>query len=205
MNFKVNRKIIISLIALGLFGIVTITLLLGYTTNLDNEIHKYIVALRNETLTNIMLIITNICSVLVLTIISIALILFLKQKRISSYIMLNLVNSIVLSHIFKIIIRRERPIEINLIEESGFSYPSGHSIVSMAFFGLLAYLIYKNMKNKVKKTLLIISLLITICLIGFSRIYLGVHYFSDVLGGFLFSISYLMIFINITKLNQPFI
>jgi len=205
MNFKKNRKIIISLIALVLFGIITITLLQGHTIKLDNKIHEYIIAIRNENLTKIMLIITNICSIFWLTLISICLILIIKQKKVSLYIILNLINSIILSQVFKLLIKRERPIIINLIEESGYSYPSGHSMISMAFFGLIAYLIYKNMTNKLKKTVLITIILLIISLIGFSRIYLGVHYFSDVISGFLISFSYLMIFINVTKLNQPFI
>ena len=112
---------------------------------------------------------------------------------------MNLISATLLSQIFKFIIRRERPIGINLIEESGYSYPSGHSMVSMAFFGLIAYLIYKNVKNKFYKIISIIALLIIIFLIGFSRIYLGVHYFSDVLAGFLTAIAYLMIFITLTN------
>lgn len=67
-------------------------------------------------------------------------------------------------------------------------------MVSMAFYGYLIYLIYKYVKNKYIKWISIIFLSILICLIGISRIYLGVHYTSDVLGGFLISISYLVIY-----------
>ena len=67
-------------------------------------------------------------------------------------------------------------------------------MVSMAFYGYLIYLIYKYVKNKYIKFVSIILLSILICLIGISRIYLGVHYTSDVLGGFLISISYLVIY-----------
>ena len=92
--------------------------------------------------------------------------------------------------------QRPRPTEFRIIEETGYSFPSGHSMISMAFYGYLIYLIYKYVENKNVKWILISLLSILICLIGISRIYLGVHYTSDVLGGFLISISYLVIYIS---------
>ena len=72
-------------------------------------------------------------------------------------------------------------------------------MISMAFYGYLIYLIYKYVKNKYIKWISIILLSILICVIGISRIYLGVHYTSDVLGGFLISISYLIIYISVVN------
>jgi len=204
MSFKKNRKIIVSIVAFILFIIVTIILCYGQTASIDTKIHNIILSIRNEKLTDIMLIITNICSIFWLTIITIIFAIFLKRKRISFYIITNLINTIFLSQVFKLLIQRNRPTEINIIEETGFSYPSGHSMISMAFFGLLAYLVYKNIANKFTKFLLITILIVVIALIGFSRIYLGVHYFSDVIGGFLISFAYLMVFISSTELKNPF-
>ena len=92
--------------------------------------------------------------------------------------------------------QRPRPTEHRIIDESGYSFPSGHSMVSAAFYGFLIYLIYKNVKNKYLKWGLITILSLLVFLIGVSRIYLGVHYTSDVLAGFLVAISYLIIFIT---------
>ena len=69
-------------------------------------------------------------------------------------------------------------------------------MISMAFYGYIIYLIYKYVKNKYIKWISIVLLSILICSIGISRIYLGVHYTSDVLGGFLISVSYLVIYIS---------
>ena len=70
-------------------------------------------------------------------------------------------------------------------------------MVSMAFYGFIIYLIYKYIKNQYIKWFSITILSILIITIGISRIYLGVHYTSDVLAGFLISIAYLILYTNI--------
>ena len=104
-----------------------------------------------------------------------------------------------MNYTLKQIFQRPRPIEYRIINESGYSLPSGHSMISMAFYGYLIYLIYKNVKNEHLKRCLILFLSILIISIGISRIYLGVHYTSDVLAGFLAAISYLIIYIFFLK------
>lgn len=110
---------------------------------------------------------------------------------------LNLIIVSVLNVVLKDILQRPRPTEYRIINESGYSFPSGHSMISMAFYGFIIYLTYKYVKNKYIKWGLITLLSILIITIGISRIYLGVHYTSDVLAGFLISISYLILYTNI--------
>ena len=123
----------------------------------------------------------------------------LKNKKISICILSNLTIITMLNQIFKFIFVRPRPTEFRIITETGYSFPSGHSMTSMAFYGFIIYLIYNKVKNKYIKWLLIIFLSLLIISIGISRIYLGVHYTSDVLGGFLISISYLILYIKYTN------
>jgi len=103
-----------------------------------------------------------------------------------------------LNNILKLIVRRARPTGFRLIAETGYSFPSGHSMVSMAFYGYLIYLIYKNVRNKKLRWTLMTCFSLLILIIGLSRIYLGVHYTSDVFAGFLFSLGYLVVYIKLT-------
>ena len=142
--------------------------------------------------------ITKFGGAIFIIILVIVLFIVIKNRRIRISIFLNLVIITTLNQLLKRILQRPRPSEYRIIEETGYSFPSGHSMVSMAFYGYLIYLIYKYVKNKYVKWISIMLLSILICTIGISRIYLGVHYTSDVLGGFLISISYLIIFISAT-------
>ena len=141
-------------------------------------------------------VITNFGGAIFLIVLTVLLFILIKNRKIGLSIFSNLVIVTVLNQILKRILQRPRPTEFRIIEETGYSFPSGHSMVSMAFYGYLIYLIYKYVKNKYVKCFSIILLSILICLIGVSRIYLGVHYTSDVLGGFLVSLSYLIIYIS---------
>lgn len=147
--------------------------------------------------------ITNFGGAIFLITLTVILFILIKNKKIGLSIFSNLLIITVLNQLLKRILQRPRPTEFRIIEETGYSFPSGHSMVSMAFYGYLIYLIYKYVKNKYVKWILIVLLSILICSIGVSRIYLGVHYTSDVLGGFLVSISYLVLFIS--TVNKFFI
>lgn len=143
--------------------------------------------------------ITNFGGAIFLITLTVILFILIKNKKIGLSIFSNLVIITVLNQLLKRILQRPRPTEFRIIEETGYSFPSGHSMVSMAFYGYLIYLIYKYINNKHLKRTLIIILSVLICIIGVSRIYLGVHYTSDVLGGFLISFAYLIIYIELVN------
>ena len=153
----------------------------------------------SDTITPIAKVITQMGGAIALIAITIALLLFLKNKKIGIAIAINLGIATVLNLVLKHIVQRPRPTEYRMISETGYSFPSGHSMVSMAFYGFLIYLIYKQVENKKLKWGLIIALSILIVTIGISRIYLGVHYTSDVLAGFTISVSYLIVYTSIVK------
>ena len=162
-----------------------------------NMVSEYLIS---DNVTPIAKAITQLGGAIFLIGLSITLAIIIKNKKIGILIWVNIAISTLLNQILKFIIQRPRPTEFRIIDERGYSFPSGHSMVSATFYGFLIYLIYKNVKNKYLKYSLIIMLVILILLIGTSRIYLGVHYTSDVLAGFLIAISYLIIFTTVSDL-----
>ncbi len=201
-SIKKNYKLIIIFIC----SIILIAILEDIYTNeqltMDTQIYKAVVLnLRTEWFTNIMKVITNIGGAYVLIIISILSIILIKDKKIGIAITSNLLIVTALNILLKNIIERPRPEGYRLILETGYSFPSGHSMVSMAFYGFIIFLIWKKVKNIKLKYISTTILSILIPLIGFSRIYLGVHYASDVFGGFAIAIIYLIAFTSIVRTN----
>ncbi|MCI8548467.1 MAG: phosphatase PAP2 family protein [Bacilli bacterium] len=164
---------------------------------LDTNFYKFVVEnIRNKYLTYFMRAVTILGSSIVIILICIFVMIRIKKKKIVTCICVNPIIIVVLNYILKNIVARKRPEEFFLIIEKGFSFPSGHSMVSTAFYGFFIYLLYKYYKDK-KKYILIGINIILIPLIMFSRVYLGVHYLSDIIAGCLISIIYLIIYIRI--------
>ncbi len=161
-----------------------------------NLVSKFLIS---DFATPIAKVITNFGGVIFIAISTIILFVGIKNKKIGAAIVINLFTITFLNLLLKNIVQRPRPTEFRLIDENGYSFPSGHSMVSMAFYGFLIYIVYKYIKIRNLKVALIIVLSILPILIGISRIYLGVHYTTDVIGGFLVSISYLIIYTRIFK------
>lgn len=194
------KKRIVCIISFILF-LVTVILITNDNKYFDNYIinlFKY----KSDILTNIMKIITFLGSALSMILLTVLLIIVVKGKRNKILILINVIVTTLLNQLLKNVFQRGRPID-SIIEESGYSFPSGHSMVSMAFYGFLIYLVYKS--NIKYKSLIIGLLSVLIFLIGISRIYLGVHYPTDVIGGFTLSLSYLLLFIDITKPNFTYV
>lgn len=109
------------------------------------------------------------------------------------------IGSISANIILKEIYDRSRPTAFQMIEASGLSFPSGHAMFNLSFYGLLIYIAHKEIQNRILRVASILFLSILILSIGLSRIYLGVHYASDVLAGFCAGFIWLIIALYITN------
>ncbi len=123
-----------------------------------------------------------------------------KEKWYSIKIPAIALSSLGLMFALKFVFHRQRPLVPLLEEAKGLSFPSGHALMSVTFYGLIIYIIFKTIKNKELKWTLICLLLILILVIGFSRIYLRVHYASDVIAGY--CIGFLWLVFTVWLLNK---
>ena len=201
LTTKKNARWIIILISMILFFAIIEDVLYNEIWKFDEEIYEIISKIISFPVTVVFKIITNLGGAIGIISITILILVFEKSKNIKYYTVLNLFIITLANQILKFIIGRPRPVEHRIIDQSGYSFPSGHSMVSMAFYGFLMYVIYKNVENRKLKLTLCIALAILILLIGISRIYLGVHYASDVIAGFCLSVSYLMAYTKLIGKN----
>ena len=119
--------------------------------------------------------------------------LFIKKHRwYSISVPVIALSSLLLMVILKIIFQRDRPLSPLLSAAQGYSFPSGHATMAITFYGLIIFLVFRNVKNKVLRWALIILLSLLIIAIGVSRVYLRVHYASDVLAGFCLGLMWLL-------------
>lgn len=182
-----------------LFSYIAYNVVMDKITPIDTAVYDLVISLKSTGVTNVVRGITFLCSEIFMISLAIILLVIVKNKGISLRLVLNMAGAALLNKIVKVIFARPRPVGINLVEESGYSFPSGHSMISFAFYGYVVYLIYTKVQNKCIKWISITILTVLIPLIGLSRVYLGVHYISDVIGGFVLGLIYLMLFTKYVK------
>ena len=192
-------------ILIGILLIVFTSLtILVFTNNIkifDSSIYNFLISFRNNYLDTFMKIITKSANTISIIII-LAILVFILKKDDGYLLVMNTICVVSANQILKHILRRVRPDHLRLVKEKGFSYPSGHAMVSIAVYGILIYLVNKNIKNKPLKIILTILLSLLILLIGLSRIYVGVHYPSDVF--FFFILATIITLLVIDYYNTHF-
>jgi len=119
---------------------------------------------------------------------------FIRKKKWYSIKMLTVaLSNLLLLFGLKFFFDRPRPLIPLLKHVPGLSFPSGHAFMSLTFFGIIIYVIYRDVANKWVKWISIFLLIVMIFLVGLSRVYLRVHYASDVIGGYCFGVLTLII------------
>lgn len=161
--------------------------------------------IRNENLTRIIKITTYLGQFVVLYVICL-LVAFLvykmkKDKKTSIFLVVNLVIASIVSTLIKYTVRRPRPIP-TVISDVGFSFPSAHSMLGAALYFSLVVVAFRYIKSKWIRGVLAITSILLVMFIGFTRIYLGVHYFSDCLAGVFLAGAILPITYMLTNKNK---
>ena len=199
-----KNKLYLAVCLIALFIINTILVMTKCYTKIDDVIHNTVLHMHSEITTKVMHGVTFLGSTVFIVLLAIVLfIIFLwKKRKVYAYSTVGiLIISTIINNVIKIIIRRNRPSYMTVIENS-FSYPSGHMMASTTLYGFLAYLIIKSNMQKKYKTIYSTLLVLLIICIGISRIYLGAHFFSDIFGGALISLTLLIIYGYLNDLKK---
>lgn len=189
------------LLTLGLFAWLAVHVKSGGTFLIDDEAFAATFAMRNNSMTLLMRAFTFLGSsyfLLPANILLICWILLSKKNRLlAMQWAITAIGSLLLMYFFKGFYGRQRPLDPFLEAASGFSFPSGHTLNSLVFFGLFIFILWKFAGNKYWKLWGAVLLSLLILGIGLSRIYLRVHYASDVLGGLALGVAWLTLSIYV--------
>lgn len=188
-EFFHSRRIAVSLsVLLAAFIFLTFEININNTLFPDLRIYYFVIQFKNNVLTVIMKFITNFGSAKVLASAATAFLLFccLRRKYLLYGIMsvFNLASAALFNLSLKAAVQRPRPDIAQLIHAGGYSFPSSHSLCSVTFYGFLIFFCVRFCKKPLKQIFTVLLTLLILS-VGLSRIYLGVHYPSDVAGGYL--------------------
>ncbi len=153
----------------------------------DNGVFDIVRGTISPKLTAIMTSITflgGIQGIAIFTVCVVAILLILKKFPLALFVSITILTGAGFNWLLKWIFKRERPDIEALIEQGGYSFPSGHSMSSFIFYGSLAFILFRALDHKRYKWASVAGVGLLVLLIGISRVYLGVHYPSDIVGGF---------------------
>lgn len=193
--------LIVNITILFLFFFLTHDVLEREALFYDKTISSFVYSFRTPLLTTIMGTITNITGIpagLVLSLL-VVLLLFKKHKKESLIFSISLIIGCILNYFLKIFFRLPRPNIAPLEILNDFTYPSGHAMNNLVLYGLLAFYTYHFTKNKSFSIVIGFIAAVWIFLIGLSRIYLGAHYPSDILAGYLVGFWWLLTVLLVDK------
>ena len=184
-----NNKVKIAIIAAlaVVFLIIVANVATGNALNFDLEWSKTVYSFRTPVLTQFMAAVSAVSSTPFtgfLTALVIAAFWMKKQRKTALFFGITLLASVIANNAVKYSVHRFRPDLAPLEDASFYSFPSGHSMNSLVFYGVLLYIAHHSVKNKRLLAALDAGAVIFVALVGFSRVYLGAHYPTDVIAGF---------------------
>lgn len=189
---------VVALAALSVFLLLLAGVLAGDAMALDRAAQELVVErMRSAWLTPIMEGFSALATPVVLVALALIVSAFAPVPRAGLCCVLNLVLSTLLNLAVKALVARPRPEGFRLASVSGFSFPSGHSMAAMAFFGLIVWFVWRSERDPRRRAAFTAAFSLIILMVGVSRVYLGVHYASDVLGGFCASLAWLALYTRI--------
>lgn len=199
-----NQRIPLFILSLSLICFLLIAFLRGSFSTVDANVNSWATSIQSNSLTHMAQIIHygfGTTSLLIITIL-IALYLLYRHYRNDALLLTGaMLGDVIIVPIVKWLVHYARPAN-GIIQETGFSFPSGHAMNTVVLLGLLTYLIWQHYKSRNLRILSGIFFVLISLVVGFSRIYLNVHWLSDVLGAYSLGIFWLTFSISIFRLKN---
>lgn len=204
LSIEMTLVLCLFVIALTVFVYITRRVFVLNKTQLDANVFSYLKSQVSERNNSIMEFFTFLGThefLIPANLSLIAYFLFIKKhKWYSIKVPAIALSSLGLMFLLKGLFDRQRPSVSLLFQAKGLSFPSGHALMSVTFYGLLVYMVFKNVKNPPLKWSLISFLILLIIIIGMSRVYLRVHYATDVIAGY--CVGFLWLVFTVWLLNK---
>lgn len=207
LSIEMLIVIVLFITALLLFAYLIREVVVLQETGFDESVFAFLQSFVSERNNDVVVFFTNLGSHRVLIpayLVLIAFFLVKKHKWYSIKIPAIALSSLALMFGLKYLFGRERPDVPLLFEAEGLSFPSGHAIFSITFYGLLIYIIYNLVKKGWFKWPIIVLLAMLILIIGFTRVYLRVHYATDVIAGFCVGFLWLVFAVQVLNRMEKF-
>ena len=199
---KLNRRtLIVCSVLLILFIIVMFIMLFDKKLIFDTTIYNFIMKIRSDFFDTYFTYITKFGNTLFI-VVFVSIFMLLYRKKEGLLLAVSAFDSAFLTLVLKQIFLRSRPDNLRLIEQGGYSFPSGHAMISVCVYGYLLYLVLTKIKDKLLRRCLTCLLVLLILSIGISRIYVGVHYPTDVIAGYLLGTIEVILLTEVLRLYK---
>lgn len=187
------RASLVGLLALVAAGL---TVTLGGLVGLDTSVRDWLVERRSPALTAVLTAFTTLGSSVVLVSLTFSVTVFLattRRRAEAGLVAGATAGALILWPLLKNLIERARPADAHLVQVSSWAYPSGHSLASIVVFGVLGVLGYRRARTRAARVTIAVTAAVLVAAVGVSRVYLGVHWPTDVLAGWLFGAVWLSV------------
>ena len=203
MSFNRRRLIVLLLVCVGLFvGIAINVFVTGNAVSVDLNLANLLYNFRDPLLVKVFSLVTMLGKWFVVAIIMLAGAAVFYFKGYIKYIIpffISVGGSFLTGILGKYLWHRPRPVDVAVYLEKSWAFPSGHAILAVSLYGFLIYFFWKQFQIRGIKVAAVFFGLLIILLIGFSRLYLGVHYLSDVLAGYMVGVFWLVVSIGLVE------
>jgi undecaprenyl-diphosphatase len=204
VRLAIPVALVVSILALLLFAWIANEVFLEHSVRFDLAVREWLHQYSSPTLTRLAVIASFLGQqgLIIALVISLPALLYLRWRRAAAWLCITVIGSLLLDMALKHAFHRTRPTPFFGSDPASYSFPSGHAMVSFCFYGVLAGLLMGRIRSLPWRITIWFTAAFLITAIGLSRIYLGVHYPTDVIAGYLAAAVWVSTMITLDRLRK---